>query len=102
MIMCRHCKSPYPNFAHQLFISPSKHLYLKKKHRVKWQNKAMEVTIYGIEDSGREHLVHYIISGHYSAAFYAEIGTSKTLRGGRKALLLGLGLGSRIFLSWNP
>ena len=33
----------------------------------------------GIEDVEREHLVHYVLADHTSAAFYAEVGTSKTL-----------------------
>jgi hypothetical protein len=71
--------SPYPNYIHQLFITPSKHLYILKDGRLKWQNKAMEVKLEGIEESEREHVVHYILADHTSAAFYAETATSRTL-----------------------
>lgn len=71
--------SPYPNYIHQLFITPSKHLHVLKDKRLKWQNKAMEVQLDGIERADREHVVHYILSDHNSSAFYAEIGTSKAM-----------------------
>ena len=77
--MLNHYRSPYPNYIHQLFITPSKHLYVLKDKRLKWQSKALEVKLDGIEDVEREHLVHYVLADHTSAAFYAEVGTSKTL-----------------------
>ena len=77
--MLNHYRSPYPNYIHQLFITPSKHLYVLKDKRLKWQSKALEVKLDGIEDVEREHLVHYVLADHTSAAFYAEVGTSKPL-----------------------
>jgi hypothetical protein len=77
--MLNRYSSPYPNYIHQLFITPSKHLYVLKDKRLKWQTKAMEVKLDGLEESEREHVVHYILADHTSAAFYAELATSKTL-----------------------
>ncbi len=77
--MINHYRSPYPNYIHQLFITPSKHLYALKDRRLKWQDKAMEVKLDKIEEADKEHAVHYIVADHTSAAFYAELRTSKTL-----------------------
>lgn len=77
--MINHYSSPYPNYIHQLFITPSKHLYVLKDKPMKWQSKALEVKLDGVEDAEREHLIHYVLADHTSAAFYAEVGTSKTL-----------------------
>lgn len=77
--MLNRYSSPYPNYIHQLFVTPSKHLYVLKDKRLKLQSKAMEVKLDGIEECEREHVVHYILADHTSAAFYAELGTSQTL-----------------------
>jgi hypothetical protein len=77
--MLNRYRSPYSNYAHQLFITPSKHLYVLKDRRVKWQDKAMEVNLEKIEAADKEHVVHYIVADHASAAFYAELSTSKAL-----------------------
>jgi hypothetical protein len=77
--MINRYRSPYPNYIHQLFITPSKHLYALKDRRLKWQDKAMEVRLDKIEEAGKEHVVHYIVADHTSAAFYAELRTNKTL-----------------------
>lgn len=47
--MINRYRSPYPNYIHQLFITPSKHLYALKDRRLKWQDKAMEVKLDKIE-----------------------------------------------------
>ncbi|MBB4844328.1 hypothetical protein HNP55_002864 [Paucibacter oligotrophus] len=77
--MINRYRSPYPNYIHQLFITPSKHLYALKDRRLKWQDKAMEVKLDKIEGADKEHVVHYIVADHTSAAFYAEMRTNKTL-----------------------
>ncbi|MEW7980905.1 MAG: hypothetical protein AB2813_14230 [Candidatus Sedimenticola endophacoides] len=43
--MINRYSSPYPNYIHQLFVTPSKHLYVLKDRRLKWQDKAMEVQL---------------------------------------------------------
>lgn len=77
--MINRYSSPYPNYIHQLFVTPSKHLYVLKDRRLKWQDKAMEVQLDKVEEADKEHVVHYIVADHTSAAFYAELRTSKTL-----------------------
>lgn len=71
--------SPHPNYIHQLFVTPSKHLYVLKDRRLKWQDKAMEVQLDKVEEADKEHVVHYIVADHTSSAFYAELRASKTL-----------------------
>ena len=39
----------------------------------------MEVQLDKVEEADKEHVVHYIVADHTSAAFYAELRTSKTL-----------------------
>ena len=34
--MINRYSSPYPNYIHQLFVTPSKHLYVLKDRRLKW------------------------------------------------------------------
>jgi hypothetical protein len=77
--MLQHYSSPFRNFVHQLFITPSKHLYVLKDGRLKWQDKAMDVALEKIEASERVHVVHYVVADHTSSAFYAEMHTSKAL-----------------------
>lgn len=77
--MINHYCSPYPNYIHQLFITPSKHLYVLKDRRLKWQDKAMDVKLGKLAGVSKEHIVHYIVADHNSAAFYAELKTSETL-----------------------
>lgn len=77
--MINHYRSPYPNYIHQLFITPSKHIYVLKDRRLKWQDKAMDVKLDKLEGVSKEHIVHYIVADHNSAAFYAELRTSETL-----------------------
>lgn len=72
--------SPYPNYVRQLFVTPSKHLYILRDGQLKWQKKAMEITLQGSEKSDREHVIYYLLADHNSAAFYAEVHTSMTFQ----------------------
>lgn len=72
-------RSPYPNFIHQLFITPSKHLFVFKDQRLKWQERAIEVSLDKVDTLDKEQVVHYIVADHASGAFYAELRTSKAL-----------------------
>lgn len=40
----------------------------------------MEITLQGLEKSDREHVIYYLLADHNSAAFYAEVHTSKTFQ----------------------
>jgi len=68
--------SLYANRVHQLVVSPSKHYYFTKDGRLKEQGKPIEVTLERIAQSGRLHLVHYIIRDHFSGLFYWEVASS--------------------------
>lgn len=78
--MLQRYRSEYPNSAHQLFVTPSKHLFVLKDGRLKEQDKAIEVKLEKVASAEREHLVHYIVADHTSAAFYAEVRSSKQLQ----------------------
>lgn len=71
-------QSPYPNFVHQLFITPSKHIYALRDGQLKWQKKPMEITLQGLEKSDRDHVIFYLVADHNSSAFYAEVQTTRT------------------------
>jgi len=72
-------RTPHPNFAHQLFVTPSKHIHVLKDGRLKWQSKAMEVKLQGIANADREHVVYFLLADHCSAAFYAEVHSCRRL-----------------------
>jgi hypothetical protein len=69
----------YRNHAHQVFVTPSKHLHALKDGRIKYQTKPIETKLDGIENLERNHIVHFIVADHFSSAFYAESHPSKLL-----------------------
>lgn len=72
-------RSEYANQAHQLAISPSKHLFVTNTGRLKYQKKSMDTSLANLTASAKKHVVHYLIRDHYSGVFYAEIHSSATL-----------------------
>lgn len=66
-------KSLYPNHAHQLSFSVSKHYYAGKDGLLKYQIKPMEVTPAKLAASSRRHMLVYCLRDHCSGVFYAEI-----------------------------
>lgn len=84
-------QSPHPNYAHQLFVTPSKHVHVLKDGRLKWQSKAMEVRLQGIASADREHVVYFLLADHCSAAFYAEVHSSRRLPSAKDFLLRAWG-----------
>ena len=79
MLLTRY-QSPYPNYAHQLFVTPSKHLMVLKDGRLRYQSKPVEVSLGAVSTTPREHLVHYIVADHTSSAFYAETRSGRSLQ----------------------
>ena len=79
MLLTRYT-SPYRNYAHLLFVTPSKHLMVLKDGRLKDQAKAVDVHLEKIASATREHLVHYIVADHTSSAFYAETRSGRSLQ----------------------
>lgn len=65
-------QSDYPNQVHQLMVSVSRHLHLIKNGSVRFQKKKFECTLANMNKSDKELIVHYLISDHFSGAFYAE------------------------------
>lgn len=72
-------RSEHPNHVHQLTVSASKHYYITKDGRLKYQHKPMEIRLDALEHSDRTHVIHYIIRDHCSGLFYSEIAASISL-----------------------
>jgi tetratricopeptide (TPR) repeat protein len=60
-------------------VSVSKHLYILKDRRLKYQKKKMDYDLRNFKKSDRELVVHYLITDHLSGVFYAEIHSSKKM-----------------------
>lgn len=69
----------YSNQLHQLLVCVSKHLYLGRDGKVKYQKKAMRVNLKNCGQSRKEHLVYYILRDHFSGSFAFRIATTKKL-----------------------
>lgn len=72
-------RSEHPNHVHQLTVSTSKHYYVTKDGRLKYQHKPMEIRLDTLAQSDRTHIVHFIIRDHCSGLFYSEIAASTSL-----------------------
>jgi hypothetical protein len=72
-------KSDYPNQVHQLSVSVSKHYYVTKAGKLKYQKKKQEVNLDNVTNSERIHVVHYVLRDHCSGLFYAELALSNGL-----------------------
>lgn len=72
-------QSSYPNEIHQLLITVSKHFHIGAKGQLRHQFKKMDVTLDGLKQSGKEHVVYYFLRDHYTGVYYAEIASSKSL-----------------------
>ena len=72
-------RSDYTNQVHQLIVSVSKHFYILKSGDLMHRRKPMEIKLPKIEQSPREHIVHYLIRDHFSGAFYAEMCSARAM-----------------------
>lgn len=68
----KHYQTDYPNQVHQLIISVSKHLWVSKDNRLLSQKKPFEIDLRTREKAKKEHLVHYLLSDHFSGVVYGE------------------------------
>lgn len=68
-----HYKSDYPNQVHQLNLSISQNYHLLKTGEIKYQIKKFDVNWKNYANSGKRHLVNFLIRDHFSNCFYAEI-----------------------------
>ncbi len=87
----RKYRTEYPNEVHQITVSVSKHLYVKKNGRVAWQKKPFEVDLQKLEAAKKDHIVHYLIKDHFSGTFYGEVGRASEI----------LSLGEFLFRAWS-
>lgn len=72
-------KSLYPNHAHQLTLSVSKHYWVTKTGVVKYQSKPFEIDLEKLDSSSKIHLVHYLLRDHCTGVVYTEVCTSDNL-----------------------
>lgn len=72
-------QSEYSNQVHQLVVSVSRHFWRTKSGEFKHQKKPFEVSLASLGKSEKNHLVHYLISDHFSGLFYMEIAVAPTL-----------------------
>lgn len=84
-------RTDYPNEVHQITVSVSKHLYVKKDGEVAWQKKPFEVDLRRLRESKKDHIVHYLVKDHFSGTFYGEVGRSSEI----------LSLGEFLFRAWS-
>lgn len=77
--MIKSYRTEYPNHAHQLSVSVSKHYYLTKSGILKYQKKKQEINLDNINNSERIHIVHYVMRDHFSGLFYSEFVLSNKL-----------------------
>ncbi len=69
----RSYRSDYPNHLHQLNVCISKHYYATRDGLLKYQKKAMDVSLAKSSLADRRHMLVYCIRDHCSGVFYAEI-----------------------------
>ncbi len=70
--------SPYSNYAHQLVVSVSKHLYATKTNQLKYQIKPFDISLADLPGE-KEHVVIFALRDHFSGVSYAEVRLSRAL-----------------------
>jgi tetratricopeptide (TPR) repeat protein len=69
----------HSNQLHQLLVSVSRHLYVKKNSLLKYQEKPLDINLSTLQKSRREHLVYYLLRDALAGTFFLEITTSRTM-----------------------
>ncbi len=69
----------HSNQLHQLLVSVSRHLYVKKNGLLKYQEKPLDINLSTLKKSRREHLVYYVLRDALTGTFFLEITTSRTM-----------------------
>ncbi len=72
-------RSDYSNHVHQLVVTVSKHFYVTKQGKFKRQSTPFKAVIGKSSSYTKTHVVHYMITDHYSGLFYSEVTTSDDL-----------------------
>ena len=68
--------SDYPNHVHQLLVSVSTHYVVKTNGQIRFQKKKLDVSLKTFGNSGRVHLIHYILRDVFSGFYYVEVTSS--------------------------
>lgn len=66
-------RTDHPNHVHQLAIAVSKHYYASSDGVLRYQRKAMEVSLSTTTSANRRHMITYTLRDHCSGVFYSEI-----------------------------
>lgn len=75
----RQYQTDYSNQVHQLIISVSKHLWVSKDNRLLHQKKPFDVDLRTLNKAVKEHVVHYLLTDHFSGALYGETCTVSSM-----------------------
>lgn len=70
----------HSNQLHQLLVSVSRHLYVRKNGILKYQEKPLDIDLPALGKSRREHLVYYIMRDALSGTFFLEIARQRALQ----------------------
>jgi len=68
-----------PHEVHQLLVCISKHYLVGATGGIRFQQKAMDVSLRNYQKSEREHLVYYILRDRFSSFYYVEVTSTKNL-----------------------
>ncbi len=68
--------SDYSNHVHQLVVTISRHFYVTKLGKFKRQSSPFKAVLSRPSTYTKRHIVHYILTDHFSGLFYAEVTTS--------------------------
>lgn len=80
-------KSEYANQVHQFNVSVSRHLWQMRTGEVRYEKKALDVSLKKLSRSHRVHVVYYVIRDHFSGLLYAEVAFSTQLPSAGEFLL---------------
>lgn len=72
-------RSDYSNNVHQLLVAVSKRFYVTKEGKFKCQSTPFKAVIGKPSSYTKTHVVHYMITDHYSGLFYSEVTTTDDL-----------------------
>lgn len=68
-----------PHEVHQVLVSVSKHYLVGAEGNIRYQKKAMDVSLRNYQRLDREHLVYYILRDRFSGFYYVEVTSTKNL-----------------------
>ncbi|HHO0937778.1 hypothetical protein ACET8Q_09225 [Aeromonas veronii] len=69
-------QTEHSNQVHQLVVTISKHFYVSQSGKFKCQSVPFKAVIGKQSSYTKRHIVHYMLTDHFSGLFYAEITTT--------------------------